>query len=160
MRPVSLAESWSPAWDLGAAEVVTPHPAVAWGVGCRDTQPPAFPRHCASGEGSVDSPPSQPSGGSCGIRGSPNPSVIPPGKTNARSELLGKNNCGLAGKCSSTWGGVACVFPSQDRDVREGADMLMVKPGMPYLDLVRDVKARVSSFCVALRARGVPGGGG
>uniref|UniRef100_A0A8C3LK10 Delta-aminolevulinic acid dehydratase n=1 Tax=Chrysolophus pictus TaxID=9089 RepID=A0A8C3LK10_CHRPC len=27
-----------------------------------------------------------------------------------------------------------------DRDVREGADMLMVKPGMPYLDLVRDVK--------------------
>ncbi|XP_009281907.1 PREDICTED: delta-aminolevulinic acid dehydratase [Aptenodytes forsteri] len=31
-----------------------------------------------------------------------------------------------------------------DRDVREGADMLMVKPGMPYLDLVRDVKARVS----------------
>uniref|UniRef100_A0A8C3QDQ2 Delta-aminolevulinic acid dehydratase n=1 Tax=Geospiza parvula TaxID=87175 RepID=A0A8C3QDQ2_GEOPR len=29
-----------------------------------------------------------------------------------------------------------------DRDVREGADTLMVKPGMPYLDLVRDVKAR------------------
>ncbi|XP_077691985.1 delta-aminolevulinic acid dehydratase isoform X2 [Eretmochelys imbricata] len=29
-----------------------------------------------------------------------------------------------------------------DRDVREGADMLMVKPGMPYLDLVRDVKAK------------------
>lgn len=54
---------------------------------------------------------------------------------------------------------VMCVFPSQDRDVREGADMLMVKPGMPYLDLVRDVKARVSSSCVAVRARGVPGGG-
>ncbi|XP_009324665.1 PREDICTED: delta-aminolevulinic acid dehydratase [Pygoscelis adeliae] len=31
----------------------------------------------------------------------------------------------------------------EDRDVREGTDMLMVKPGMPYLDLVRDVKARV-----------------
>lgn len=29
-----------------------------------------------------------------------------------------------------------------DRDVREGADMLMVKPGMPYLDLVREVKDR------------------
>ncbi|XP_037735798.1 delta-aminolevulinic acid dehydratase isoform X2 [Chelonia mydas] len=29
-----------------------------------------------------------------------------------------------------------------DRDVREGADVLMVKPGMPYLDLVRDVKAK------------------
>ncbi|XP_063289096.1 delta-aminolevulinic acid dehydratase [Pelobates fuscus] len=27
-----------------------------------------------------------------------------------------------------------------DRDVREGADMLMVKPGMPYLDLLREVK--------------------
>ncbi|KAM4664858.1 delta-aminolevulinic acid dehydratase [Discoglossus pictus] len=27
-----------------------------------------------------------------------------------------------------------------DRDVREGADMLMVKPGMPYLDILRDVK--------------------
>uniref|UniRef100_A0A8C0U5Y3 Delta-aminolevulinic acid dehydratase n=1 Tax=Cyanistes caeruleus TaxID=156563 RepID=A0A8C0U5Y3_CYACU len=37
-----------------------------------------------------------------------------------------------------------------DRDVREGADMLMVKPGMPYLDLVRDVKARVRT-CVAGR---------
>ena len=51
--------------------------------------------------------------------------------------------------------GVARVFPSQDRDVREGADMLMVKPGMPYLDLVRDVKARVSSFCTPARALGV-----
>lgn len=27
-----------------------------------------------------------------------------------------------------------------NRDVREGADILMVKPGMPYLDLVREVK--------------------
>ena len=25
-------------------------------------------------------------------------------------------------------------------DIREGADMVMVKPGMPYLDVVRDVK--------------------
>ncbi|XP_074871447.1 delta-aminolevulinic acid dehydratase isoform X1 [Carettochelys insculpta] len=30
----------------------------------------------------------------------------------------------------------------QDRDVQEGADVLMVKPGMPYLDLVREVKAK------------------
>ncbi|XP_028561528.2 delta-aminolevulinic acid dehydratase isoform X1 [Podarcis muralis] len=29
-----------------------------------------------------------------------------------------------------------------DRDVREGADMLMVKPGMPYLDLVWEVKEK------------------
>uniref|UniRef100_A0A8C7W4C7 Delta-aminolevulinic acid dehydratase n=1 Tax=Oncorhynchus mykiss TaxID=8022 RepID=A0A8C7W4C7_ONCMY len=27
-----------------------------------------------------------------------------------------------------------------DRDVKEGADMLMVKPGLPYLDIVREVK--------------------
>ncbi|XP_027725245.1 delta-aminolevulinic acid dehydratase isoform X2 [Vombatus ursinus] len=27
-----------------------------------------------------------------------------------------------------------------DRDVREGADILMVKPGLPYLDIVREVK--------------------
>ena len=31
----------------------------------------------------------------------------------------------------------------QDRDVQEGADMLMVKPGMAYLDIVRDVKNKV-----------------
>ena len=30
-----------------------------------------------------------------------------------------------------------------DRDVAEGADMVMVKPGMPYLDVVRDTKERV-----------------
>ena len=36
----------------------------------------------------------------------------------------------------------ACV---KDRDVEEGADMLMVKPGMAYLDIVRDVKERVRS---------------
>ncbi|CAI8017815.1 Delta-aminolevulinic acid dehydratase [Geodia barretti] len=30
-----------------------------------------------------------------------------------------------------------------DRDVCEGADILMVKPGMPYLDIVRDVKNKV-----------------
>lgn len=37
-----------------------------------------------------------------------------------------------------------CDVSLQDRDVREGADMLMVKPGMPYLDLVREVKDKVS----------------
>ena len=29
--------------------------------------------------------------------------------------------------------------------MREGADMLMVKPGMAYLDIVRQTKDRVSS---------------
>ncbi len=32
--------------------------------------------------------------------------------------------------------GLACVA----RDLDEGADMVMVKPGLPYLDMVRDVK--------------------
>ena len=34
---------------------------------------------------------------------------------------------------------------SQERDAREGADIVMVKPGMPYLDIVRETKNRVSS---------------
>lgn len=36
-------------------------------------------------------------------------------------------------------------FDLQERDVREGADMLMVKPGLPYLDIVREVKDKVCS---------------
>jgi porphobilinogen synthase len=31
---------------------------------------------------------------------------------------------------------------SVDRDVREGADILMVKPGMPYLDILADLSRR------------------
>lgn len=27
--------------------------------------------------------------------------------------------------------------------MKEGADMLMVKPGLPYLDIIRDVKNKV-----------------
>jgi porphobilinogen synthase len=34
--------------------------------------------------------------------------------------------------------GLACVA----RDIAEGADMVMVKPGLPYLDMCRDVKDR------------------
>uniref|UniRef100_A0A1W7RJE6 Delta-aminolevulinic acid dehydratase n=1 Tax=Agkistrodon contortrix contortrix TaxID=8713 RepID=A0A1W7RJE6_AGKCO len=37
-----------------------------------------------------------------------------------------------------------------DRDVQEGADMLMVKPGMPYLDLVREVKDKHPSHPLAV----------
>ncbi|XP_067868913.1 delta-aminolevulinic acid dehydratase [Heterodontus francisci] len=37
-----------------------------------------------------------------------------------------------------------------DRDVREGADMLMVKPGMPYLDIVREVKNKHPSHLLAI----------
>lgn len=37
-----------------------------------------------------------------------------------------------------------CRSILQERDVREGADMLMVKPGIPYLDILREVKDKVS----------------
>ncbi|XP_038600704.1 delta-aminolevulinic acid dehydratase [Tachyglossus aculeatus] len=37
-----------------------------------------------------------------------------------------------------------------DRDVREGADMLMVKPGMPYLDIVREVKDKHPALPLAV----------
>jgi len=33
-----------------------------------------------------------------------------------------------------------------DRDVKEGADMLMVKPGLAYLDIVRDVKNKYPQY--------------
>lgn len=36
-----------------------------------------------------------------------------------------------------------------ERDVREGADMLMVKPGLPYLDIVRQVKDKFPSLPLA-----------
>lgn len=32
------------------------------------------------------------------------------------------------------------IYHWQERDVAEGADMLMVKPGLPYLDIVRQTK--------------------
>ena len=35
------------------------------------------------------------------------------------------------------------VVNTQARDVEEGADMIMVKPGMAYLDIVRDLKNQV-----------------
>lgn len=41
-------------------------------------------------------------------------------------------------------------FWFQARDVQEGADVLMVKPGMAYLDIVRDVKERVSPFNIVM----------
>ena len=36
-----------------------------------------------------------------------------------------------------------CCSCVQDRDVAEGADMLMVKPGMTYLDIARQIKDKV-----------------
>lgn len=122
---------------LGTLQLLSPCPAVPWAL--RDTQPPALPGHHTSGEAPF------------ALRGS-QPPVIPPGKTTTGSKLLGEKQAALVP-----------ALPWQDRDVREGADMLMVKPGMPYLDLVRDVKARVSSWRAG-RALGcglcVPGGAG
>lgn len=37
-----------------------------------------------------------------------------------------------------------------ERDVKEGADMLMVKPGLPYLDIVREVKDKFPSHPLAV----------
>ncbi|XP_066293838.1 delta-aminolevulinic acid dehydratase-like [Branchiostoma lanceolatum] len=37
-----------------------------------------------------------------------------------------------------------------ERDVREGADMLMVKPGMAYLDIVRDTKNKFPNHPLAI----------
>ncbi|KAJ3605012.1 hypothetical protein NHX12_027063 [Muraenolepis orangiensis] len=37
-----------------------------------------------------------------------------------------------------------------ERDVREGADMLMVKPGLPYLDIVREVKDKYPTHLLAV----------
>ena len=34
----------------------------------------------------------------------------------------------------------------QKRDVEEGADILMVKPGMPYLDIVQQIKQQVRMY--------------
>lgn len=34
----------------------------------------------------------------------------------------------------------------QERDVAEGADMIMVKPGLPYLDIVRETKDKYPSL--------------
>ncbi|TKS84181.1 Delta-aminolevulinic acid dehydratase [Collichthys lucidus] len=37
-----------------------------------------------------------------------------------------------------------------ERDVREGADMLMVKPGLPYLDILREVKDKFPNHPLAV----------
>lgn len=59
------------------------------------------------------------------------------------NQLVLPYSCPAPCLCNSQIPGL--VFSFQDRDVREGADMLMVKPGTPYLDIVGEVKARVSS---------------
>ena len=41
-----------------------------------------------------------------------------------------------------------------ERDLKEGADMVMVKPGMPYLDLCRAVSDRVNAPVFAYQVSG------
>jgi porphobilinogen synthase len=36
------------------------------------------------------------------------------------------------------------ALASAERDVAEGADILMVKPGLPYLDVLRDLSQRIA----------------
>jgi len=37
-----------------------------------------------------------------------------------------------------------------ERDIKEGADMLMVKPGMPYLDLLQQIKSQHPEYPLAV----------
>jgi len=39
-------------------------------------------------------------------------------------------------------------------DLEEGADMVMVKPGMPYLDIIRDIKSEFSTPTFAFQVSG------
>ena len=48
----------------------------------------------------------------------------------------------------------------KERDVNEGADILMVKPGMPYLDIVREVKDKVLMLLESDNKQPNSGGGG
>ena len=47
-------------------------------------------------------------------------------------------------------GGRGLAMRAADRDVVEGADMLMVKPGLAYLDVVREVKLRHPELPMAI----------
>jgi delta-aminolevulinic acid dehydratase/porphobilinogen synthase len=41
---------------------------------------------------------------------------------------------------------IASLTSVQDRDLQQGADMVMVKPGMPYLDICRQIKDKVTAL--------------
>eukprot|EP00795_Rhopilema_esculentum_P010845 gene10842-19662_t len=47
-------------------------------------------------------------------------------------------------------GGKGLALRSTERDIHEGADIVMVKPGMPYLDLVQQIKAKHPEFPLAI----------
>ena len=42
----------------------------------------------------------------------------------------------------------------RDRDILEGADMVMVKPGMPYLDIIRRIKEEFAMPTYAYQVSG------
>ena len=37
-----------------------------------------------------------------------------------------------------------------ERDIKEGADMVMVKPGLPYLDVICDISNRFPNYPIAV----------
>ena len=39
-------------------------------------------------------------------------------------------------------------------DIKEGADMVMVKPGLPYLDIIKDIKNRFKIPVLAYQVSG------
>ena len=39
-------------------------------------------------------------------------------------------------------------------DIKEGADMVMIKPGMPYLDIIRDIKENFKLPVMAYQVSG------
>ena len=41
-----------------------------------------------------------------------------------------------------------------EQDIREGADMIMVKPGMPYLDIIRRIRDRFAVPTFAYQVSG------
>jgi porphobilinogen synthase len=47
-------------------------------------------------------------------------------------------------------GSAGLALRAVERDVREGADMLMVKPGMIYLDIVRQIKDKFPEYPLAI----------
>ena len=55
----------------------------------------------------------------------------------------------------------AWLCSAVERDLQEGADFVMVKPGMPYLDIIRDTadRARVPVAVYQVRGVGCDGGG-
>ncbi|KAF3848800.1 hypothetical protein F7725_015297 [Dissostichus mawsoni] len=86
------------------------------------------------------------------------PSDMMDGRVRAIKQALISN--GLGNKSKPAFGDRRCyqlppgarglALRAVERDVKEGADMLMVKPGLPYLDIVREVKDKFPNHPLAV----------